>query len=238
MVIRVFRINSKLIEFAWDKLVSDAIFEDQLRFKGFLEKEYHEGIKEIRIGFHTMTLRLKLDISIQDAVDILNEFAQVPKSSFLLEKNPKIWKLPICYDHKFGYDLGKLSKLHEMDINDIVQLHSKPIYRLHFYGFLPGFMYLAGLSEKLYTPRKSDPDRAIPKGTLAIGGRQTGIYPQESPGGWYAVGSYPFNLFEIKNMPPVPIALGDQVKFIPVSISDYKKLQKSSSLFKYQKEHD
>ena len=238
MDIQVFRINSKLIEFAWAKLINDEIFEDQLRFKRFLEHEYQEGIKEIRIGFHTLTLRLRLDITVQDAEDIISEFSQVSKSSFSLNNETKIWKLPICYDTKFGFDLSKLSDLHTIDINEIVRLHSIPTYRIHFYGFLPGFMYLAGLSEKLFTPRKADPDRAIPKGTLAIGGRQTGIYPQESPGGWHAIGRYPFDLFEIKNTPPVPMKLGDQVKFIPISLSDYSKLQKSSSLVKYQKEHD
>ncbi len=238
MEIAVFRINSKLIEFSWDKLVNDEIFQDQLRFKLFLEKEYKEGIKEIRLGFHTLTLRLRLDMRVEDAYDILQEFAQVPKSSFILQNETRVWSLPICYDNNFGFDLIKLSEIHEIDIQEIIHLHSEPTYRLHFYGFLPGFMYLAGLSEKLHTPRKADPDRAIASGTLAIGGRQTGIYPQESPGGWYAVGKYPFKLFDIKSKPLVPIELGDQVKFIPVSESEFNKLQKSSSLVSYQQEHD
>lgn len=238
MKIRVFRINSKLIEFSWAKLVNDEIFKDQLSLKRFLEMEYHEGIKEIRIGYHTLALRLRIDITIQDAHDILQEFAQYRNSSYSLAKESKVWKVPICYDLNFGFDLSKLSELHKIDIEEIVRLHSFPTYRLHFFGFLPGFMYLAGLPENLHTPRKANPDRSIPKGTMAIGGGQTGIYPQESPGGWHAIGRYPFDLFEIKKQPPVPMELGDQVKFIPISTLDFKNLQKSSSLMTFQEEYD
>ena len=38
------------------------------------------------------------------------------------------------------------------------------------YGFLPGFMYLGGLDDRLFVSRKSIPSRRILKGSVAIGG--------------------------------------------------------------------
>jgi len=55
-------------------------------------------------------------------------------------------------------------------------------------GFLPGFPYMGILPEALNIPRKDVPLLHVPAGTVAIAGRQTGIYPVDSPGGWYAVG--------------------------------------------------
>jgi KipI family sensor histidine kinase inhibitor len=55
-------------------------------------------------------------------------------------------------------------------------------------GFQPHFPYLIGLNKLLETPRLDSPRSRVPAGSVGIGGCQTGIYPQNSPGGWNLIG--------------------------------------------------
>ena len=110
--------------------------------------------------------------------------------------------------------------------DEIIQLHSSKTYYLHMYGFLPGFMYLGGLDSKLQISRKTIPSRRVLKGSVAVGGSQTGIYPSNSPGGWYVIGNTPINLFDASNLnQPVAFPDSNYVKFSPVSIKEYELIK-------------
>jgi allophanate hydrolase subunit 1 len=64
----------------------------------------------------------------------------------------------------------------------------------------------------------------VAAGSVAIGGRQTGIYPQESPGGWHVIGRSPVVLFDLKKNPPVWASPGDLLKFVPIDSDMMEKL--------------
>lgn len=236
MDIRIFRIHSKLIELEWPKEISQDILHEQQQVRQFLEKEYSEGIREIRMGFNTMSLKLRIEISDEDCKDILEEINHLPK--ILGTFTSKTWIIPVCYCIEFGRDLEKLAHLHQIKIEEIIKLHSEALYTLHFYGFLPGFMYLGGLHEKLFTPRKNTPDRSMPSGTVAIGGKQTGIYPTESPGGWHAIGKCPVKLFDISKEIPVIPAVGDKIKFESISRDVFEDIKQLSNQGLYSWRHD
>ena len=84
-------------------------------------------------------------------------------------------------------------------------------------GFTPGYPYMGELPEALNTPRRDTPRTHIPKGSVSIAQRQTGIYPVVSPGGWQIIGRTPVELFDARRETPSLLAMGDQVRFIPVS---------------------
>lgn len=94
-------------------------------------------------------------------------------------------ELPTVYD---GEDLPRVAGLHGMDIGQVVGLHAGRSYPVAMVGFRPHFPYLIGLSPELETPRLDSPRIRVPAGAVAIGGAQTGIYPEESPGGWNLIG--------------------------------------------------
>lgn len=236
MDIRIFRIHSKLIELVWPKEISHEILHEQQQVRRFLEMEYAEGIREIRMGFNTLSLKLRIEISEEDCRDILEEINQMPKIPGTFAS--KIWKVPVCYCTEFGKDLEKLAQIHQLSIDEIIKIHSETIYTLHFYGFLPGFMYLGGLDEKLFTPRKRSPERSMPVGTVAIGGKQTGIYPSESPGGWHAIGQSPVRLFDISKEIPVIPAVGDKIKFEPTTREVFVEIKQLSNQGLYTWHHD
>ena len=87
-------------------------------------------------------------------------------------------------------------------------------------GFLPGFPYLGGLDERLFTPRLNTPRTAIPAGAVGIGGEQTGIYPIASPGGWQLIGRTPRKLFDPESG-ALPYTAGDRIKFEPITAAEF-----------------
>ncbi|MCL6258853.1 5-oxoprolinase subunit PxpB [Aquiflexum sp. TKW24L] len=236
MDIRIFRIHSKLIELVWPQVISIDILQEQQQVKQFFEKEYADGIREIRVGFNTLSLKLRIEITEEDCRDILEEIHQLP--TLISDFASKTWKIPVCYCTEYGKDLEKLVQIHKISLEEIIRLHSEATYTLHFYGFLPGFMYLGGLPEKLHTPRKNSPERAMPGGTVAIGGKQTGIYPAESPGGWHAIGNCPIRLFDISKEVPVIPAIGDKINFEPISKEVFEEIKQFSHQGLYTWHHD
>ena len=83
-------------------------------------------------------------------------------------------------------------------------------------GFLPGFAYMGEVDKRLTVPRKPQPRQVVPKGSVGIAGRQTGIYPLESPGGWQLIGRTDVELFTPQKESPTLFQPGDRVRFVAV----------------------
>ena len=122
--------------------------------------------------------------------------------------------IPVVYGGQSGPDLEVVALHNRLEPEDVIRLHSEAVYTVYFLGFQPGFAYLGGLPAKLATPRRSEPRLQVPAGTVAIGGAQTGIYPQSSPGGWQLIGHSPVNLFDFKALPPNYLRPGDRLRFV------------------------
>ena len=144
------------------------------------------------------------------------------------------WKIPVCYDLKYAPDLLNLSKEINLDASEVVKLHLSARYRVYFLGFLPGFLYLGGLDNRLYLRRKKKPLLKVPKGAVAIGGMQTGIYPNISPGGWHLIGNTPINLFNPKKNPPCFAKPGDWISFEQIDSDTYTKIESEQQNGNYQ----
>jgi KipI family sensor histidine kinase inhibitor len=126
-------------------------------------------------------------------------------------------EIPVVYGGAGGPDLAFVAAHTGLVPERVVELHSSTEYVVCFLGFLPGFPYLAGLPPELETPRMEAPRTRVPAGSVAIGGRQTGIYPMESPGGWRIVGWTPMRLFDAGADPPAALAMGVRIRFVPIA---------------------
>ena len=122
-------------------------------------------------------------------------------------------EIPVCYDPEFAPDLDEVARHTQIPATEIVDLHGTAEYRVACIGFVPGFPFLAGLPQKLATPRRDVPRKEIPAGSVGIGGAQTGIYPLRSPGGWNLIGRTPLKLFDPAKNPPTLLRPGDRVRF-------------------------
>jgi len=135
--------------------------------------------------------------------------------------------IPVCYGGEYGEDLPFVARHSGLTEEEVITRHSSRSYRIYMLGFLPGFPYLGGLDEKLFTPRLSDPRTKIPAGSVGIGGEQTGIYPFESPGGWQLIGRTPLTLFDPEKGGDLPYRAGDFIRFVPISADAFKEIESS-----------
>jgi len=127
-----------------------------------------------------------------------------------IEIHHRQWNLPMLPSSSLGETVTKyLSMSAEQFLDTFYDIK----FTIGMKGFLPGFLYLAGLPEHMYIPRKSTPDRSIVKGSIAIGGAQCGIYPMESPGGWNVIGNCPIPTIDFTNEDLSAFAIGDVVSF-------------------------
>jgi KipI family sensor histidine kinase inhibitor len=119
-------------------------------------------------------------------------------------------RIPVRYD---GPDLGTVSELTGLGIDEIIALHTGTEYRVYLLGFLPGFPYLGSVPEALRVPRRAEPRRSVPPGAVGLAGAQTGIYPSAAPGGWQLIGQTDVQLFDPAREEPFLLAPGDRVRF-------------------------
>ena len=134
------------------------------------------------------------------------------------------WKIPICYNPELALDIKNVSEILKIDRKEFIEKYKKSSYIVDMIGFLPGFLYLGGLDNSLSLPRKKVPRKIIPKGSIGIAEKQTGIYNIESPGGWNIIGRTPLELFDKNSEPPIKIRQGDSITFYEVDINEFNRI--------------
>ncbi|WP_040280090.1 5-oxoprolinase subunit PxpB [Psychroserpens damuponensis] len=214
------RFSERSILIEWPQEINEFILEDVLLFKKSILNLDIKSILQVNSAYNSLLIIYKCTI------DNINDEILTLKACYLERKivkktRTKLFKIPVCYTKEFGLDLVEISEEKKLSIPEIIQLHSQPIYTVYFIGFLPGFLYLGGLDEQLHFPRKTSPRREVKKGAVAIGGAQTGIYPNASPGGWHIIGNSPVDLFMPNNDSPCFAKAGDSIEFVPISRDRY-----------------
>ncbi|HAK12537.1 MAG TPA: hypothetical protein DCO78_11715, partial [Chitinophagaceae bacterium] len=107
-----------------------------------------------------------------------------------------IKKIPVCYAADFAPDITALATAKNLSVDDVITLHTSTVYHVYMIGFMPGFPYMGNVAEAIQMPRLSVPRTKVAAGSVGIAGQQTGIYPQDSPGGWNIIGRTPYRLFD------------------------------------------
>ena len=125
----------------------------------------------------------------------------------------KLITVPVFYGGDYGPDLEWVAGHLGISTEEVNWLHTETVYRVYMIGFTPGYPYMGELPAALAVPRRSTPRTRVPKGSVGMAQRQTGIYPVESPGGWQIIGWTPIELFDPKRQMPSLLEMGDRVKF-------------------------
>ncbi len=137
-------------------------------------------------------------------------------------------ELPVCYAGDYAPDLPEVAAACGLSPRAVVAKHLAADYLVGAVGFTPGFPYLEGLPDELHTPRRATPRTITPAGAVAIGGRFTGAYPHDSPGGWNVIGRTPAALFSAQRDSPALVQAGDRVRFVEVSPAELEQLQQAA----------
>ncbi|WP_338753762.1 5-oxoprolinase subunit PxpB [Bacillus sp. FJAT-52991] len=191
-------------------------------FTRHLEIEKWQGVEEWVPSFAAITIYYDpLQINLQKLTELILE--DIEKIAHEQEGEPRLLHIPVLYGGESGSDLKEVAAFHQLDVEEVIRLHTEPEYIVYMIGFAPGFPYIGGLSKQLYTPRKETPDLHIPAGSVAIGGQQTGVYPIQSPGGWHVIGRTPWDLFNPKHQPPSLLHAGDKIKFVAIDERQFEE---------------
>ncbi|WP_147564788.1 5-oxoprolinase subunit PxpB [Clostridium tyrobutyricum] len=217
---------SALVEFG-DKI--DKTVNKNIRiFCTYLEKNPFCGLIEYVPYFTSVSiiydpLKIKSNVPFESVKSKLKNILRVIDFSQSYEEN--IVEIPVCYGGEFAPDIEYVAEVNNLTVDEVIEIHSKGKYLVYMIGFAPGFPYLGGLSERIYTPRRKSPRTAIPEGSVGIAGKQTGVYPIETPGGWQIIGRTPLKLFDLKSSEKTLLKCGDIAKFYPVSYAEYTRLK-------------
>ena len=126
----------------------------------------------------------------------------------------RVHEIAVVYGGEAGPDLDDVAAFAGISAADVIARHAERVYRVYMLGFLPGFAYLGQVDPSIAAPRRSTPRQAVPAGSIGIAGRQTGVYPQVSPGGWQLIGRTDARMFDLATGRSL-LEPGDRVRFVP-----------------------
>jgi inhibitor of KinA len=198
-----------------------------LRLLRLLESRPIPGVRNLHPAYASLLIVFDaLQLRHKELESIVLEYWAASQEVHLPE--PRLVEIPVCYGGEFGPDLEDVARVHNMTVAEIVDLHVSTTYLVYFLGFAPGFAYLGELPELLATPRLATPRRKVPAGSVGIAGKQTGIYPFATPGGWRLLGRTPVSTFRQDRTPMNLLSIGDHVRFSPISAERFAQLDAAS----------
>lgn len=226
---KLFGRSAILVE--WPANISQDIIQDIISFERHIKEI--DSILDTIIAYNSLLIRYQNPIVDQELTirQLKNKYTAL---SYLIKQDQFLWEIPVCYDASFGLDLEEIANKKKCSVADIVRLHTKTDYLVYFIGFQPGFLYLGGLHQNLHVPRKSNPRVRVDKGSVGIGGAQTGIYPQNSSGGWNIIGKSPLNFFNMKASNPCFAKPGDRIQFVSVDLHTFHQIEKEVANQKFR----
>jgi len=191
-----------------------------------LEKEPIAGVSNLHPAYSSLLVvfdPLRLDHE-ELEIDLRK---RLPTLDTLVPAAPRIIEIPVCYDREFGPDLEDVADDRSLTPQEVISIHSAHEYTAYFLGFAPGFAYLGELPAELEVPRLPVPRRMVPRGSVAIAGRQTAVYPSSTPGGWRILGRTPLAMFTAERESMSLLKMGDHVRFVPISREEFDKVERT-----------
>jgi inhibitor of KinA len=218
---KIFPLGDAALTVDFGNEISLELNKKVLRLARFIEKNQFTGFIETVPAYSSLSV-------FYDALKIRREFPEF-KTAFAAVKNfienalqnlselpqnkPRLIEIPVDFAERHALDLEFVASFNNLEKSEVIEIFTSKIYRVFLLGFLPGFAYMGELDSRIAAPRKDAPRQKVPKGSVAIAGRQTGIYSLESPGGWQIIGKTELEMFTPENENPTFLQAGDSMKF-------------------------
>jgi inhibitor of KinA len=218
---KIFPLGENALTVDFGNEISLELNNKVLRLDGFLAENNFSGFIEIvpaysslTIFYDVFTVRKNFPAS-ATAFEAVRNFLEnaLLNLSEIETPAPRVVKIPVRFDAESALDLDWLAAEKNLRRDEVIVIFLEKTYRVFMLGFLPGFAYLGEIDERIAAPRKSAPRLKVPKGSVGIAEKQTGVYPFESPGGWQIIGKTDIELFTPNAENPTFLQAGDLVKF-------------------------
>lgn len=213
--------NTVTLSFGDD--MDEGVNRQLVQLKNILDDEEIDGITEIVISYTSLIVYFDcLKVTGDEITQIIKgvDMEELAEQSF----EYKVVEIPVCYGGDYGPDLN-LFEENGLSLEEVIDIHSDTEYLVYMLGFMPGFPYLGGLDERLFKARLDNPRKSIPAGSVGIGGKQTGMYPFVSPGGWNLLGRTPIPLFDAEREPQILYEAGDRIIYKSIDEDEFKCLE-------------
>jgi inhibitor of KinA len=227
---RIVSLGESALQISWGNVIDKSINSEVHSFSGMLRQLNIKGIIDVIPAYSSVTIIFDLPFFLFSYHELPLHFMQLKLDEIyhwkkdLPAKELPVITIPVCYDPGLGNDLEKLSAENNMATEEIIRLHAASPYYVYMLGFLPGFSYMGEVNDRIAFPRKEKP-MPVKAGSVAIAGKQTGIYPVDSPGGWNVVGFTPLKIFDAARSTPCLLEPGATVVFEPIDIVVFNNLQ-------------
>lgn len=215
--------NAATIDFGNE--ISIELNERVIQLAGYIEKNDFAGFVEIVPAYSSLTVFYDL-IEVRsnydkfpDAYSVIADFIENALANIggVEKVEPRLIKIPVDYGKEFALDLEFVARNANLSAAEVVKIHAAETYRVFMIGFLPAFAYLGEVDERIAAPRRNTPRTKIEKGSVGIAGKQTGVYPLESPGGWQIIGRTRLEMFQPESENFSLLKTGDAVRFYDVN---------------------
>ncbi|MBQ7755530.1 MAG: allophanate hydrolase subunit 1, partial [Clostridia bacterium] len=121
--------------------ISEEINKQVRSFTVAAEAAEIEGVTELVPTYRSVTVHYRPEVigyarlyeKLSRIVNGLQE-ADIPPAGEI--------RVPVLYGGSHGPDLENVAKLHDMTPEEVIKIHTAPVYLNYMLGFLPGFCYL------------------------------------------------------------------------------------------------
>ena len=205
-------------------VISEDVNRQVNALKNSLLAEKAAGVREMIPTYRSLLVEYNPSIiSMQELSRRIEAAAAELDGAAADAEKKRVLEIPCCYGGKYGEDLAGMAELTGLSEKEIIAIHAGTEYRVYMLGFLPGFVYLGGMDERIAAPRLKSPRVSRPAGSVGIGGSQTGVYPMASPGGWRLIGMTPVSFYDPNREKPVLCEAGDYIRFVPIPPEEYER---------------
>ena len=221
---RIFPLGDSALTVEFGNVISPELNQKAIALANRIENYPFPGLIETVPAYATTTI-------FYDVIEVRRSFPDFPTAfeavkrvvsgmaadlDVSTEADSRLIEIPVIFDRESEFDLGHVADEHGLSIDQVIDIFTSTTYRVYMLGFLPGFSYMGEVDERIATPRKENPRMRVPKGSVGIAGKQTGIYSLESPGGWQIIGRTEVEMFTPEEENPTYLRPGDKVKFLEV----------------------
>jgi inhibitor of KinA len=220
MIIKNYGDSALLIELG--NAINPFIHQQVLTMDKYLHEHASEYVIYTIPAYSSLTVVYDASLGAKDILmDILHRI-NIENVDISSNKTVRKLKIPVCYDPVYGLDFTFLVEQKMMSDAELITAHTATNYHVYMIGFLPGFPYMGELPSELEVARKEFPRSKVPKGSVGLAGKQTGIYPSDSPGGWQIIGRTPIDIFHYSDADPFLFNQGDRVRFYPINRDEFQ----------------
>ncbi|MEK7723620.1 MAG: 5-oxoprolinase subunit PxpB [Acidobacteriota bacterium] len=225
MQYKIFSLSENALTIDFGNEISVDFNEKVIQLDEIIKKNNFAGFIETVPAYSSLTIFF-------DLIAVRKSFSQFPNALSAVKNHieislqnlkqskknkARLIKIPVDYSAEFAPDLEFVAINANISTKEVIKIHTSQTYRVFMIGFLPAFAYMGEIDERIAAPRKETPRTNIAKGSVGIAGKQTGIYPLESPGGWQIIGKTDLEIFQPKSKEISLLKTGDLVKFYDIN---------------------